>query len=109
MGKSKHRKNHSEKLLKYKANKKLEQDSFKKKMIDNYMKMQQESLANQQEHTSTEEVVGPEIDLDDLNMVESMIEEFEPIDIENLNVVEAECKELEGQDFNQPLTEPIKL
>ena len=81
MPKSKHRKSHKIKLAKYKSNKKIEQDLLKKKMIENYLKMQQESLANQQEHTSTEEVFGPEINIDDLNMVEDMIEEFEPIEI----------------------------
>ena len=91
MGKSTHRKNHKEKLAKYKSNKKIEQDSLKKKMIENYIKMQQDALANQQEHTSTEEVVGPEINIDDLNTVDDMIViEPEVIDselIDDFNII----------------------
>lgn len=68
MPKSKHRSNHSAKLAKYKANKKQEQATFKKKLMENYIKMQQESLQNKEEHTSVEEVVGPEINIDDLNV-----------------------------------------
>ena len=68
MPKSKHRKSHLAKLNLYKSNKKKEQELFKKKMIDNYTKMQQELLANQEAHTSTEEVVGPDINLDDLKI-----------------------------------------
>lgn len=68
MPKSKHRSTHKIKLAKYKANKKQEQATFKKKLMENYIKMQQESLQNKEEHTSVEEVVGPEINIDDLNM-----------------------------------------
>ena len=89
MPKSKHRKSHKTQLLKYKSNKKLEQDLLKKKMIENYMKIQQDTLANQQEHTSTEDVVGPEINIDDLNMVEDIIEDFETINIEESNIEES--------------------
>jgi hypothetical protein len=67
MPKSTHRKKHQEKLLEYKANKKKEQDVFKKKMMDHYMKMQQDSLASREDHTSTEDVFGPEINIDELN------------------------------------------
>lgn len=119
MGKSKHRKNHKEKLAKYKTNKKIEQDLLKKNMIENYLKIQQQSLANQQEHTSTEEVVGPEINLDDLNMVEefqpinvddlNMTEEFETINIDQVEDSNVEWEKLEGSDFNQPLNTPIQL
>lgn len=80
MGTSRHRKDHKKKLEQYKANKKIEQDAFKKKMIDNYMKLQQEALANREEHTSTEEVIGPDINIDDLNM----IDEWEPVTMENV-------------------------
>jgi len=69
MPKSKHRKNHQDRLNKYKADKKKEKEVFKKKMIDNYIKMQQENLANKEEHTSVEEVVGPDINIDDLNVI----------------------------------------
>lgn len=71
MPKSNHRKNHKEKLAKYKENKKKEQDVFKKKMMEHYMKMQQDSIANKEAHTSTEEVVGPEINIDELNEIDS--------------------------------------
>jgi hypothetical protein len=67
-------KDHKKRVEKYKANKKREQEALKKKMIDSYLKIQQENLANQQAHTSTEEVSGPEINIDEL----SKIEEWEP-------------------------------
>ena len=85
MPKSKHRKNHQSRLNDYKSTKKKEQELFKKKMIDNYIKMQQEKLANQEAHTSTEEVSGPEINLDDLNMVEDLMPQVE---VENIIDVE---------------------
>jgi len=81
MPKSKHRKNHSQKLSDYKANKKKEQELLKKKLIDNYIKMQQEALANQQAHTSTEEVSGPEINIDELSSVD--VPQFESINLED--------------------------
>ena len=70
MPKSKNTKDHKKRLAKYKANKKIEQDSFKKKLIDNYMKMQQDALAQSEAHTSTEDVEGPSIDIDELNQIE---------------------------------------
>ena len=79
MPKSKHRKNHQTRLDDYKSTKKKEQELFKKKMLDNYIKMQQEKLANQESHTSTEEVSGPEINVDDLNMVEDLMPETDNI------------------------------
>lgn len=87
MPKSKHRKKHQNKLALYKANKKREQDALKKKMIEDYTKMQQEMLDNKEEHTSTEEVVGPEINIDELNIVDELnvddiVNEFETIDLE---------------------------
>ena len=85
MPKSKHRKNHQSRLNDYKSTKKKEQELFKKKMIDNYIKMQQEKLANQEAHTSTEEVSGPDINLDDLNMVEDLMPQVE---VENIIDVE---------------------
>ena len=85
MGTTKHRKGHKEKLAKYKGAKKKEQELFKKKMIDNYIKMQQEKLANQEAHTSTEEVSGPDINLDDLNMVDDLMPQVE---VENVIDVE---------------------
>lgn len=70
MPKSKNRKGHAEKLARYKANKKKEQDLFKKKLMDNYIKMQQEALAAKESHTSTQEVSGPDINIDELNDIE---------------------------------------
>lgn len=87
MPKSKHRKSHSKKLEQYKSNKKKEQELFKKKMLDNYLKMQQQMLANQESHTSTEEVSGPEVNIDELNNVDINLDEFETINVEN-SVVE---------------------
>lgn len=96
MGVSKHRKGHKEKLASYKASKKKEQESFKKKMIDNYIKMQQENLANKEEHTSTQETVGPEIDINELNEVvdlQSNVEFIDAIDVDvdidnSINIIE---------------------
>jgi hypothetical protein len=93
MPKSKHRKSHSKKLADYKANKKRDQELLKKKLIDNYIKMQQEALANQEAHTSTEEVSGPEINIDELNGVASEVTpEFETIDLENAIIENSEAK-----------------
>jgi hypothetical protein len=78
MPKSKNKKNHSERLAKYKANKKKEQESMKKKMIDQYIKMQQQAVADKEAHTSTEETVGPDINIDDLNQ----IDDWEPVNID---------------------------
>ena len=72
MGKSKHRKDHKKKLQKYKANKKIEQEALKKKLMEQYMQMQKDSLASRESHTSTEEVHGPEIDIEELNKVEEL-------------------------------------
>ena len=84
MPKSKNKKNHSERLAKYKANKKKEQESMKKKMIDQYIKMQQQAVADKEAHTSTEETVGPDINIDDLNQIDdsaSVIDIDNPINI----------------------------
>lgn len=112
MGKSKHRKGHKEKLNQYKATKKKEQELFKKKTLDNYIKMQQEKLAKQESHTSTEEVLGPDINLDDLNKVEDLMPKLtDIIDVEPIiEDLDEQWKELDNvTDFNQPLNEPIKL
>jgi len=85
MPKSKHRKSHSIKLSKYKVDKKKEQEVLKKKMIDNYIKMQQEILANKEEHTSTEEVAGPDININELNEIvdwEPGVEVVESVDVD---------------------------
>lgn len=66
MPKSKSNKNHKERLARYKSNKKKEQDAFKKKLIDQYVKMQQQAVADKESHTSTEEISGPEVNIDDL-------------------------------------------
>lgn len=72
MPKSKHRKSHQSKLNDYKARAKREQDSFKKKMIEHYTQMQQQAIANQEAHSSTEEVSGPDINIDELNIVDEL-------------------------------------
>ena len=88
MPKSKNRKKHSEKLNLYKSNKKKEQELFKKKMIDNYIKMQQESLAGKEDHTSTQDASGPDINIDDLNEDWGPINQtIDPIFIENVEPV----------------------
>lgn len=97
MPKSKHRKKHQERLSQYKANKKKEQELFKKKMIDNYMKMQQEMMASQEAHTSTEEVSGPEINLDELNKVDVNLEDIQPVNLEESII---ETPELVENDNN---------
>lgn len=85
MPKSKNSKNHKERLNRYKANKKKEQDSLKKKMIEQYMKMQQQAVSEKEAHTSTEEVSGPEIDLDGLNEVENLQPNIIDVDINSFS------------------------
>lgn len=85
MPKSKHRKDHKQRLNRYKADKKMEQEALKKKLMDEYIRMQQRALQEQEQHTSTEEVVCPQIDVDELNLVDESINEpdFEEINIED--------------------------
>ena len=75
MPKSKNNKDHKKRLAKYKETKQKTMEVLKKKMIDEYIKMQQHKLSEQETHTSTEEIsseieVGaedsavPEIDVD---------------------------------------------
>lgn len=64
---SKSKRTHKERAAKYKENMKKQQQILKKKLIDNYIKMQQDMMASQEEHTSTHEVNGPDINIDDLN------------------------------------------
>lgn len=93
MGVSKHRKGHKAKLADYKARAKREQDSFKKKMIEHYTQMQQQAIANQEAHSSTEEVSGPDINIDELNIVD----ELNPvIDVEStiVDVVDVKNEQL---------------
>lgn len=114
--------NHNERLAKYKANKKKEQDLFKKKMIDNYMKMQQQAVADKESHTSTQEVSGPDINIDDLNQIEDwepisdvpvisegVIESVEPmIDIDVEPVIDSEKNEqYEKLAFDSMLMEDV--
>lgn len=96
MGVSRHRKGHKEKLAEYKATAKREQESFRKKMMDHYMKMQQDALANQESHTSTEDVSGPEIDIEELNSMDELntMVEVETI-IDELNVIQDETQPLD--------------
>jgi hypothetical protein len=98
MAKSKHRKKHKSKLANYKATKKREQEALKKKLMDEYIKMQQQTLDEKQAHTSTEEVSGPEIDIDELSQIDDVstdvnleVPEFEEINIED-SVVSGEDK-----------------
>ena len=67
MPKSKHRKLHNSKLTVYKANKKQEQEALKKKLMENYIKMQQDALQAQDAHSSIEEVSGVDVDVSELN------------------------------------------
>jgi hypothetical protein len=109
MGVSKHRKGHKAKLADYKARTKRDQDAFKKKMIDHYTQMQQQAIANQQSHTSTEEVSGPDIDIDDLNMVEDL---SPVVDVDNLETdinVDLADLDKEWNDLSEPLDKPIEL
>ena len=101
MPKSKNRKNHQEQLNKYKSNKKKEQELFKKKMIDNYMKMQQENLANRESHSSVEEVSGPEINIDEL-MDNLEVAENPPFDVN----ADVEYIEVEAKEFTDEIDKP---
>ena len=82
MPKSKHRKGHLDRVNDYKARKKMAQEALKKEMIEKYMSMQKENLDKQEAHTSTEEVSGPEINIDDLSSVNDLTGIVEDIDIE---------------------------
>ena len=78
MPKSKTNKSHKARVSAYKANNKKNQEILKKKMMEDYIKMQTEIMASQA-HTSTEDdVIYPEIDIDDLNMESDFIIELEP-------------------------------
>ena len=97
MPKSKNSKSHKDRLAKYKMRKKKEQEILKKKMIDEYMKIQQDAIANKETHTSTQEVSGPEINIDELNKVN----ELEPINIEGFsNDLEIDVDELNKIEKN---------
>lgn len=84
MGVSKHRKDHKLKVAKFKANLKITEKIRKKRLMEDYIKMQQEILANAEAHTSTEEVIGPDINVDELN------EDWNSVDLNVENVVEPE-------------------
>jgi hypothetical protein len=91
MAKSKHRKDHKVKLEKYKKNKKIEQELLKKKMIDNYMKMQQQNLVDKEDHTSTQEVSLPDINIDELNSIDDLnvinVDDLSVVNLDDLDVV----------------------
>jgi hypothetical protein len=93
MSKSKNGKNHKQRLAKYKANKKKEQEFFKKKLIDNYIKAQQQALAEQESHTSTQEVEGPEVNIDELNQMD----EVPSIEIDNAIIDNTESNDNNNQ------------
>ena len=74
--------------------------------------MQQDALANQEEHTSTQEVVGPDINIDDLNImddqyVEQPIIDVEPIEVELIDVEPIEGGYVKELDSNDNLSEPL--
>jgi len=81
MGVSKHRKNHKAKVAKYKINIKIAEKARKKKLIEEYIKMQQELMASKEAHTSTEEVIGPDINVDELN------EDWDSVDLSNVEII----------------------
>jgi hypothetical protein len=80
MPKSKNRKGHKEKLAKYKINLKNTEAARKKKLIEEYIKMQQELMASKEAHTSTEEVVGPDVNVDEL------VEDWDSVDLSNIEI-----------------------
>jgi len=82
MPKSKNRKGHDSKVRKYNENKKVQQEILKKKMMENYIKLQQEIMAGQA-HTSTEDAIDSDINIDELNT----IDDISLIDIDNLSVI----------------------
>lgn len=84
MPKSKNNKSHRSRLNRYKTNKKKEQESFKKKMIENYIKMQQEAVAEKEAHTSTQEVTGPEVNVDEL--IEPWNSNNQPVEVASVEV-----------------------
>lgn len=90
MGTSKHRKNHKAKVANFKANLVISEKARKKKLMEEYIKMQQELLANAEAHTSTEEVAGPEINVDEL------IEDWNTVDSNVENVVENAVENVEA-------------
>ena len=97
MAKSKNNKTHKARLERYKKNKKQEQELFKKKMMEHYTKLQQENLANKESHTSTEEVSGPEIDIDGLDIEQDVnIEQ----DINFDSTIEGVIEKIENDDNN---------
>lgn len=71
MAKSKSKRTHKERVAKFKARLKKNQELLKKKMIDNYIKLQQDMMAAQEQHTSTQEVNGPDVDIDELNVLDA--------------------------------------
>lgn len=91
MAKSRHRKGHKEKVAKFKTKIKKDQELLKKRLLDNYINQQKEMLAKQEDHTSTQEVTGPEIDIQglnempEINLDESIIE-GEAVNVSELNV-----------------------
>ena len=76
-------------------------------MIDNYIKMQQENLANKESHSSVEEVSGPEVNIDELSSVEELnsVEELTTISDEidvNVDVnIDEQWTEVEVKEFDE--------
>lgn len=112
MPKTKHRKNHQSKLNAYKANKKQEQEALKKKLMENYIKMQQDALQAQDAHSSIDEVSGLDVDVSELNEdwdqmdgnVETTDISVDPIDVsivEEVNIVEPDLNTKLDDNDNQ--------
>lgn len=85
---SKSKRTHKQRVAKYKASLKKNQELLKKRMINNYIKLQQEMMASQEDHTSTHEVNGPEINIDELNILDSDVS-FDNLDVD-INVDESD-------------------
>lgn len=90
MPKSKHRKDHTKKANQFKVDLKKSREILKKRMIDDFIKKQQEMMANKESHTSTKDAVGPEINIDDLNKIEdvdaNIIEGVVDMNIDDINI-----------------------
>lgn len=98
MPKSKHRANHKTKVNKFKTKMKKDQELLKKRLLDNYINQQKQMLANQEDHTSTQEVTGPEIDIQSLNEMPEINLDDSVIEGEAVNV--GEINNLKEDDNN---------
>lgn len=67
MSKSKSTKDHKKRLASYKIKRKQDQNRVRKMLYDNYIRAQEEYLANQEAHKETEEQ-ELDIDIGDVNI-----------------------------------------